>query len=169
MEGEIVNRVKQSGLIQLDLEEMRVPGERVFLDIKSQLFMELVLKEKEFRQFIAEHPWEQYQGKHVAVGCSNDAIIPTWAFMLVSIHLTPYAQTVVFGNLEDLEKALFTQCIESLTTDDFIGAKVVIKGCSKESVPTDAYVQISRKLQPLVKSIFFGEPCSTVPLYKKKL
>ncbi|MDF5691807.1 DUF2480 family protein [Aquirufa aurantiipilula] len=168
MEEEIVSRVKQSGLIQLDLEEMRIPGERIFLDIKPQLFMELVLKEKDFRNYLAEHDWASYQDKHVAVGCSNDAIIPTWAFMLISIHLSPFAKTIVFGTLEDLEKTLFKQSIDELSTEDLQGARVVIKGCSKESVPTDAYVQIAQKLQPLVKSLFFGEPCSTVPLFKKK-
>lgn len=168
MEEEIVNRVKQSGLIQLDLEEMRIPGERIFLDIKPQLFMELVLKEKDFRNFLAEHDWASYQGKHVAVGCSNDAIIPTWAFMLLSIQLSLYAKTIVFGTLDDLEKTLFKQSIDELDIQELIGARVVIKGCSKESVPTDAYVQVAQKLQPVVKSLFFGEPCSTVPLFKRK-
>ena len=168
MEEEIINRVKQSGLIQLDLEEMRIPGERIFLDIKPQLFMELVLKEKDFRNFISEHDWANYQDQHVAVGCSNDAIIPTWAFMLLSIQLSPYAKTIVFGTLDDLEKTLFKQSIDELDIQKLVGARVVIKGCSKESVPTDAYVQVAQKLQPIVKSLFFGEPCSTVPLFKRK-
>ena len=168
MEETIVNKVNQSGLLQIDLEELRPQGERIFFDLEPYLFMGQVLREKEFRGFITEHDWWQYNGKHVAIGCSVDAIIPTWAFMLISIQLSPFAQTIVFGDLTDLEKTLFQQLISNLNPNDFEGARVVVKGCSKESIPTDAYVQLSHKLQPIVKSLFFGEPCSTVPLFKKK-
>lgn len=168
MEETIVNKVNQSGLLQIDLEELRPQGERVFFDLEPYLFMSQVLREKDFRGFIAEHDWSQYNGKHVAIGCSVEAIIPTWAFMLISIQLSPYAKTIVFGDLQDLEKYIFQELIDQLNPSDFEGARVVVKGCSKESIPTDAYVQLSHKLHPVVKSLFFGEPCSTVPLFKKK-
>jgi hypothetical protein len=165
---EIINKVGQSGLIQLDLEELRPSGERIFFDLAPCLFMGLALKEKDFRAFVQEHDWTQYQSKHVAVGCSVDAIIPTWAYMLISIHLASYAQTTVFGTLADLEKTLYSAVLNELDLSPYRDGRIVIKGCSKESVPTDVYVQISTLFQPIVKSLFFGEPCSTVPLYKQK-
>ena len=168
MAEEIINRVNQSGLTQIDLEEVRVPGERVFIDIKDQLFQGIALREKDFREFIAGHDWSNYAGKHVAVGCSEDAIIPTWAYMLLGVQLTPFVRTLVFGDLTDLEKVLFSQALANINPADFQDAKIVIKGCSKESVPTDAYLKITQLLQPVAKSLFFGEPCSTVPLYKRK-
>ena len=168
MAEEIINRVNQSGLTQIDLEEVRVPGERVFIDIKDQLFQGIALREKDFREFIAGHDWSNYAGKHVAVGCSEDAIIPTWAYMLLGVQLTPFVRTLVFGDLTDLEKVLFSQALAKINPGDFQDAKIVIKGCSKESVPTDAYLKITQLLQPVAKSLFFGEPCSTVPLYKRK-
>lgn len=168
MENEIINKVANSGLIQLDLEDLRPSGERVFFDLKPLLFQELVLKEKDFRAFLGSHAWEEYTGKHVAVGCSSEAIIPTWAFMLVCIQLRPFAKTVVEGNLENLESYLFKKAIEDLPLEKFVDGKIVIKGCSKESVPLSAYIDVTSALQPIAKSLFFGEPCSTVPLYKKK-
>lgn len=164
----IANKVNQSGLIQLDLETLRIPGDRIFFDLKPHLFMGMVLKEKDFRAFIGSHDWEVYQGKHVAIGCSEDVIIPTWAFMLVSIELTPFAKTIAFGNLNFLENLLYEHAIQSLDMTPFVNGRVVIKGCSKDAVPTQAYVQIVHLLKPFVKSLFFGEPCSTVPLYKNK-
>jgi len=168
METEIMNKVANSGLIQLDLEELRPQGERIFFDIKPLLFQELVLKEKDFRAFLASHDWSKYKGTNVAVGCSNDAIIPTWAFMLIGIHLAPFANKIVEGNLEDLENQLFKDVIDNLPKEQFKDGKIVVKGCSKESVPLSAYIYLSTQLQPIAKSLFFGEPCSTVPLFKKK-
>ena len=168
MAEEIINRVNQSGLTQIDLEDLRLAGDRIFIDIKDQLFQGIALREKDFRAFIAEQDWASYQGKHVAVGCSVDAIIPTWAFMLLGVSLTPYVKTLVFGNLADLEKTLFEKALSKIKPEDFQDAKIVIKGCSKESVPTDAYLKITQLLQPVAKSLFYGEPCSTVPLYKRK-
>jgi hypothetical protein len=168
MAEEIINRVNQSGLTQIDLEDLRIPGERVFIDIKDQLFQGIALREKDFREFIASQDWSTYAGKHVAVGCSEDAIIPTWAYMLLGVHLTPFAKTLVFGDLADLEKLLFDLALAKVNPTDFQDAKIVIKGCSKESVPTDAYLRITQLLQPVAKSLFYGEPCSTVPLYKRK-
>jgi hypothetical protein len=168
MAEEIINRVNQSGLTQIDLEDLRIPGERVFIDIKDQLFQGIALREKDFREYIASHDWSMYAGKHVAVGCSEDAIIPTWAYMLLGVQLTPFVKTLVFGDLADLEKLLFDQALAKVNPADFQDAKIVIKGCSKESVPTDAYLKITQLLQPVAKSLFYGEPCSTVPLYKRK-
>lgn len=168
MAEEIINRVNQSGLTQIDLEDLRVPGERVFIDIKDQLFQGIALREKDFRAYIASEDWSHYAEKHVAVGCSEDAIIPTWAYMLLGVSLTPYAKTLVFGDLNTLEKVLFDQALAKVNPADFQDAKIVIKGCSKESVPTDTYLKITQLLQPVAKSLFFGEPCSTVPLYKRK-
>ena len=169
MENAIENKVAQSGLIQLDLETIRIPGERIFFDIKPLLFMDLVLKEKDFRAFLGDHAWNQYQGKHVAISCSSDAIIPTWAYMLVSTQMSPFASTIVYGNLADLEKELFAKSLLALNLDTYRDGRVVVKGCSKEAVPMDAYVKLTTLLQPIVKSLFFGEPCSTVPIYKKKI
>ena len=168
MAEEIINRVNQSGLTQIDLEDLRIPGERIFIDIKDQLFQGIALREKDFREFIASHDWSTYAGKHVVVGCSEDAIIPTWAYMLLGVQLTPFVKTLVFGDFADLEKFLFDQALAKVNPADFQDAKIVIKGCSKESVPTDAYLKITQLLQPVAKSLFYGEPCSTVPLYKRK-
>jgi hypothetical protein len=167
MEEPIINRVNQSGLIQLDLETMRTPGDRIFFDLAPLLFMGLALKEKEYREFLAGHDWSAYQDKFVAIGCTADAIIPTWAYMLAATYLNPVARGVIFGDLAELEKNLYLTQIESINASEFEDARIVIKGCSKEAVPTEAYVALMQKLQPVAKSIFFGEPCSTVPLFKK--
>jgi hypothetical protein len=165
---EIINRVATSSLISLDLEDYYHSGERVQYDLKDNLFMGLVLKEKDFREFLQQHDWSQYTGKNVAVFCSEDAVVPTWAYMLLAVHLEPYANLVVFGNLQALEDALFRQALAQINPQDFAGAKVVVKGCSKFPVPVSAYVEITRLLRPVVQSLMYGEPCSTVPLFKRK-
>lgn len=164
---EIVNRVANSGLVTLDLEAYYHPGERVLFDVKPMLYRELILREKEFRQLLKEHDWSVYQGKNVAVTCTADAIVPTWAFMLVALQLEQYANMIVYGGLEELENRLFQEVLSMIKAEDFRDGKVVIKGCSKYPVPTYAYVEIARKLKPMVASLMFGEACSTVPLYKK--
>lgn len=164
---EIVNKVAQSALISFDLEDIRIKGERVQIDIKEQLFQGLILREKDFRAYIKEHDWSQYQDKHVAVTCSEDVVIPTWAYMLLATRLEKYAATMVFGELKRLEEKLFEKAIRDLDTEPLIGKPIVIKGCSKEDIPVTAYVDITEKLRPVAKSIMFGEPCSTVPIYKK--
>lgn len=163
----IVNRVAKSGLVSLDLEDYYHPGERIVYDLKDNLFMGLILKEKDFREFLKSHDWSQYAGKNVAVTCSEDAIVPTWAFMLLTIHLEPHANTIVFGSLQDLEEKLYFDAINRINIDDYRDARVVVKGCSKVPVPTAAYVEITRRLRPVAQSLMFGEPCSTVPLYKR--
>ena len=163
----IVNKVAQSGLQTIDLEEYFDASPKVQLDIKDWLFMGLMLKEKEFRESLKAHDWQQYTSQHVAVFCSTDAIVPTWAYMLIANKLSGIAKSVIFGSLADLELKLFVQAIDTLDIESFRDQKVVIKGCSKHPVPVSAYVYLTEKLTPLVKSIMYGEPCSTVPIYKR--
>lgn len=169
MENEIVNKVAQSGLVTIDLEEFYTNGERVLLDIKDLLFQGMILREKDLREFASKEDWSKYQNKFVAITCSVDAVIPTWAYMLLTIHLEPFAKKIVFGNLETLEINLFTESLSKIRMDDYKDARIVIKGCGKLPVPTFAYIELTRLLRPVAKSIMYGEPCSTVPLYKKQL
>lgn len=163
----IVNRVAKSPLITLNLEEYYHPGERVVYDIKDNLFQEMILREKDFREYIKEHDWSQYQDKNVALTCSVDAIVPTWAYMLLASKIEPYAHLVVFGSLEVLEDMLYKEALSKIDFSAFQDKKVVIKGCSKVQVPTYAYVEITRQLRPYASSVMYGEPCSTVPIYKQ--
>jgi len=163
---EIINKVANSGLITIDLEEFYPKGERVLFDLKPLLFQELILKEKDFREFIKGHDWTDYKNKMVAITCTNDAIIPTWAFMLVSIALEPFAKKTVFGSLETLEAILFNEVLKTINYTDYQDKRIVIKGCGNLPVSTNAYVELVRGLKPFAKSIMYGEPCSTVPLYK---
>lgn len=167
MSEEIVNRVAKSPLITFNLEDYYHQGERVVLDIKDQLFQGMILREKDFRQYVKDLDWSIYKGKNVAITCSEDAIVPTWAYMLLSINMAPYANMVVYGNKEDLEWSLYKEALSKVDIEEFRDKKIVIKGCSKFDVPAAAYVEISRLLQPVASSIMYGEPCSTVPLYKK--
>lgn len=167
-QDEIVNRVAGSSLVTLDLEEYFQPGERVLLDIKQQLFQGLILREKDFREFIRNTDWSQYRGKFVAITCTADAIVPTWAYMLLATALQPYVARLTFGTLEDLEVELFRSKLDQVDWQQFKGAKVVVKGCSKVFVPSAVYVEATNRLMPFVTSLMFGEACSTVPLYKKR-
>lgn len=167
MEDQLVNKVAQSGIISIDLEEFYPAGERILFDIKDLLFQELILKEKDFREFIKNEDWSKFKDKYVAITCSADAIVPTWAYMLLATQLEPFAKKVVFGNLEVLETALYDEILSKLNPNDYKDARVVIKGCGSLPVPIAAYVELTRILRPHVKSIMYGEPCSTVPLYKK--
>jgi hypothetical protein len=168
MENEIVNRVSNSPLVTFDLEELYTPGERVLFDIKGLLFQELILREKDFRDFIKSHDWPQYSNKYVAITCSVDAVVPTWAYMLITASLQPYASLVIFGSLQDLEITLFKNALNNIEWERYSNAKVVIKGCSKVEVPVSSYVEVTNRLRPVASSIMFGEPCSTVPVFKKK-
>lgn len=165
---ELVNKVAESGLISFDPAQFHHKGERVLFDIKEQLFQGLMLREKDFRAFIKENDWTAYEGKNVAIICSADAIVPTWAYMLLATSLEPYANLFVFGDLDFLEEALYLNAIAAFDWDSLKEQRVVIKGCGDIHVPVSAYVEITRRLRPIVKSIMFGEPCSTVPIYKKK-
>ena len=168
MELEITNKVANSGLISFDLEAYFHSGERVIYDIKDNLFMGLMLKEKEFRAFLKENDWSTFSGKNVAIICSEDAIVPTWAYMLLAIQLQPYANVVVFGGLEDLEKELYELAFNQLDLEQFKDQRIVVKGCSNAKIPVSVYVDLTMRLKPIAKSLMFGEPCSTVPLYKSK-
>lgn len=167
LEDQIINKVAGSSLITFDLEDYYQPGERVSIDIKDQLFQGLILREKDFREFIKNHDWASYQKKYVAVYCSADAIVPTWAYMLVAIVLQPYANRVVFGTLDELEVAIFQERLSEIVWSQYKDAKVVVKGCSKINVPIAVYVEATFRLAPFASSIMFGEPCSTVPLFKR--
>lgn len=167
MAEEIINRVANSKLVTVDLEELYPAGERVVFDIKDWLLEGFVLREKEFRATAKAHDWEQYSGKYVALTCSSDAIIPGWAYMLLSTYLTPYAKKVVTGDLQMLETVLYTEILKDLDVSIYEGLPVIIKGCSRRPVPQNAYLQLINKLQPVAKSIMYGEACSSVPLFKK--
>ncbi len=164
----IINKVAQSGLVSFDPAELYPEGERFLYDIKDNLFHGLMLREKDFREFVKEHDWSQYAGKHVAITCSTDAIVPTWAYMLLSTKLSPYARTIFFGNLQELESVLFKQAIDRLDLERFRDQRVVIKGCGDIPVPVSAYVALTSHLNGVVKSLMYGEPCSTVPVFKRK-
>ena len=168
MEDEIINRVANSKLVTVNLEDYYPKGPRVLFDIKDWLFEGLVLREKDFRNQVAEFNWEQYQDSYVALTCSTDAIIPGWAFMLISIQLQPYAKRVIIGNLEALETAIYQDIITNLEVSEFKDMPIIIKGCSKKPVPQNAYIMLANKLKPVAKSMMYGEACSSVPLHKNK-
>ena len=167
MPEEIVNRVAKSKLKTFNLEDHYPQGKRVLFDLKDWLYEGFVLREKEFRKAVKEHDWSTYQGNYVALTCSSDAIVPVWAFMLVTTELKPYAKKVILGNLTDLESLIYQEIINQLDVSEFEDLPVIVKGCSNKPVPDNAYIQIVQKLQPVVKSLMFGEACSSVPLYKK--
>ncbi|WP_199119116.1 DUF2480 family protein [Pedobacter sp. ASV28] len=162
----IVNKVAASGLITFNLEDYLAKGERLVYDIKDNLFHGLILKEQDFRAFVKEHDWQQYTHKNIAITCSADAIVPTWAYMLLANKMKPYADEIVFGSLETLETVLFSKALSKIDIGSFEGQRVVVKGCG--DIPVSAYVEITNLLTPVVKSIMYGEPCSTVPIYKRK-
>lgn len=164
---DIINRVSTSQLISLDLADLIPEGKRVQYDLKDNLFQNLILKEKDFRTFIKEKDWSEYKGIHVAVHCSTDAIIPKWAYMLLVSKLQPFASTVVFGDLHDLEKELIIRSIRQINPEVYTDKKLVIKGCGEKEISESAYMEIVFRLQPYVASIMYGEPCSTVPVFKK--
>lgn len=167
MEDTLVNRVAASGLVTIDLETFFPEGEVVAFDLKDHLFMGLILKEKEFREALKAHDWEQYRGKNLAVFCSADAIIPLWAYMLVASYAGAHARDVVLGTPEQYTEIAYVKKLATLNPEDYAGKRLVIKGCSDKPVPPSAYLEITRLLQPVALSIMFGEPCSTVPVYKK--
>lgn len=164
----IVNRVAQSGLISFDLADLYPQGERVLYDMKDNLFHGLILREKDFREFVKSHDWAQYAGKHVAITCSADAIVPTWAYMLLASKMAPYAANIVFGDLRALETMLFHKALAQFDMERFRDERVVIKGCGDIEIPESAYVEVTARLTGIAKSIMYGEPCSTVPVFKRK-
>lgn len=168
MSDVITNKVANSGLITINLENYFPKEEIQVFDLKDQLFMGLILKEKEFREALKNLDWTAYQDKYVAVTCSADAIIPMWAYMLVTVYLGPVAKEVYVGTPEEMHKHLFLQQISSIPVADYTDQRIVIKGCGDLPIGNFAYAAITKLLRPVVKSIMYGEPCSTVPVYKKK-
>lgn len=168
MENEIINRVANSKLVVVDLEDYYTKGKRTVFDIKQWLFEELVLREKDFREQVSQHDWSQYQDDFVALTCTSDAIVPAWAFMLLTMHLQPYAKKVVIGSLDQLETSIYQDIIRDLDVGPFKDQPLIIKGCAHKPVPANAYIMLSERLKPIAKSIMYGEACSSVPLYKRK-
>ena len=168
-ENLLINRVAQSGLITIDLEHfLPKAGQIQEFDLKPYLVQETVLMEKPFRQALKEIDWQQYTGQLVTVTCSVDTIIPKWAYMLVATYLQPVAANIYFGTLIEVENRILFQHIEQMNTADYQDARVIVKGCGKRDIPAEAYMNITEKLLPVVKSLMYGEPCSTVPVYKSK-
>lgn len=168
MQDEIINRVANSKLITLNLEDYYPKGNRVLFDIKDWLFEGFVLREKDFRNQVAEFDWSQFQDTYVALTCSSDAIIPGWAYMLLSIQLEPYSKKIIIGNLEVLETSIYQDVLNDLDVSKYKDKPIIIKGCSNKPVPQNAYIMLATKLKPVAKSIMYGEACSSVPLFKKK-
>lgn len=166
--SEIVNKVAASGLITLDLEQYLPKGEWASFDLKDHLFMGLILKEKDFREALKGQDWSAFAGKHVSVFCSADAIIPVWAYMLVSAYLEPVAATVFTGTPEEHRRHLLMENLAAIDLKPYEEGRIVVKGCGEEAVAPFAYAEITRRLRPVARSIMYGEPCSTVPVYKKK-
>ena len=166
--SEIINRVAKSKLETIDLEDLYIDGKRTQLDISQWLYEGLLLREKEFRAHLKAHDWSQYNNQLVALYCSTDAIVPSWAFMLVSVHLNNFAKKVVKGSLTDLNLALYAEQIQRFDATPYADLPVIIKGCANKPVPETAYLLLLEKLQPIAKLIMYGEACSSVPLFKKK-
>jgi hypothetical protein len=168
MENIIINKVAERALTSLDLEEYYPKGETAVFDLKDHLFMGLILKEKDFRSALQTFDWEQFRNKNVAITCSVDAIIPMWAYMLVASYLSPVAKEVVFGEEKNILNTLLVRNISQIKGEEYTDKRVVVKGCGDVPIPEAAYVEITNKLRPFVKSLMYGEPCSTVPIYKRK-
>ena len=167
MDDVIINRVANSGLVTIDLEDYLPKEEIAIFDLKDHLFRGLILKEKDFREALKNFNWEIYRNKYVAVTCSADAIIPMWAYMLVTSYVQPIAKDVYSGTVEEMKKHLFLKNLSTIQTDEFSDRRVIIKGCGDHPVDNAAYAEITKLLRPVAKSIMYGEACSNVPIYKK--
>jgi len=168
MTNNIINRVANSKLELINLEDYYPHGKRVVLDIKDWLYEELVLREKEFRQQAKLFDWEQYNDCYVALTCSSNAVVPAWAYMLLSTYLAPFANKTILGSLDVLETSIYQDIIKALDVSPYKDKSVIIKGCTNKPIPDNAFIQLTTKLKPLVKSLMYGEACSAVPLYKRK-
>lgn len=168
MSEEIINKVAQSGLITLDLEDYFPKEPIVVFDLKDHLFMGMILKEKDFRTALQQTDWSAYEGKLVTVTCSADAIIPMWAYMLVATYLTPVASGVVYGDASSATQQFLVQKIAEIPAAEFADKRIVVKGCGDKTIGEAAYLTITTLLRPVAKSIMYGEPCSTVPIFKNK-
>ena len=168
MSEPLINKVAESGLITIDLEKWYPRESTIVFDMKDHLFMGMILKEKDFREALKNLDWEPYRDKHVAITCSADAIIPVWAYMLVVAYLEPVAKEIIMGDEKELHKTLFLKNVSAINVNEFTDKRVVIKGCGETPIADYIYMEITRKLRPVAKSIMYGEPCSTVPIYKKR-
>lgn len=168
MEDEIINRVALSKLMVVDLEDYYPEGKRILFDIKDWLYEGFVLREKEFRQHVKDYNWSQHSNQFVALTCSTDAIIPAWAYMLLTIELEPFAKKICIGDLETLETSIYQDIITRLDVEPYKDKPLIIKGCSNKPVPANAYIMLTNKLKSVAKSIMYGEACSSVPLFKRK-
>jgi len=168
MADPFINKVAESGLVTIDLETFYPKGETAVFDLKDHLFMGLILKEKDFREALKNLDWEIYRGKNIALTCSADAIIPVWAWMLAATYLQPVARDIVMGDEKELHRNLFLKNIAAIDVNEFADKRVVIKGCGETPIGDYVYMEITKRLRPVVKSIMYGEPCSTVPVFKKK-
>ncbi|MBK9466098.1 MAG: DUF2480 family protein [Chitinophagaceae bacterium] len=169
MSEPFVNKVAESGLITLDLEKYYPKGDTAVFDLKEHLFMGMILKEKDFREALKNLDWSVYTNKNVALTCSVDAVIPVWAWMLVATYLQPIAKEIVMGDEKELHKNLFLKNLSAINVNEFTDKKVVIKGCGETPIGDYVYMEITKLLRPVAKSIMYGEPCSTVPVFKKPL
>jgi hypothetical protein len=168
MEETIINRVANSGLVSIDLEDYLPKEETTLFDLKDHLFRGLILKEKDFREALKNLDWNQYAGKNVAITCTADAIIPMWAYMLIASYLQPVAKEIYTGTMEEMHKYLFLKNISSIETDVYTDQRVIVKGCGDHPIDSSAYAEIAKLLRRVAKSIMYGEACSNVPIYKKK-
>jgi len=166
-EKPLINRVSNSSLITINLEKFFPSEEVAIFDIKAYLFKELILKEKDFRAALKTHDWSSYRGKTLLVYCSSNAIIPVWSYMLVSAYASTYANQVFQGDAAAYYQTAFTKALEKMDWSVYEGKPIVIKGCSDKPVPPSAYMDLTRLLQPFARSIMYGEPCSTVPIFKR--
>ncbi len=167
-EQQLVNKVAKSGLITLDLVNYLPSADIVDFDLKDYLVQGVALMEKPFRESMKELDWSQFEGKHIALHCSADAIIPMWAYMLVTSYLQPYTDSIHYGDVDSAREKLFTDNIrQQINPSEYEGSKIVVKGCGDKTIPPTAYIEVTKLLQPVVKVLMYGEPCSTVPIYKK--
>lgn len=166
---DLVNKVAQSGIVSFDLETYFPDTENIAsFDLKDYLFKGLILREKDFREALGQIDWNTYSGKYLAVFCSADAIIPNWAYMLIAANAQPFVLDIIMGDADTAVKKIYADTLSKLDLAQFIDQRVVIKGCSDKPVPVDAYLEVTKILRPVAKSIMYGEPCSTVPVFKKK-
>ena len=168
MNDPIINKVAESGLITIDPESFYPKEEIAVFDMKDHLFMGLILKEKDFREALKNLDWEKFRDKNVAITCTADAIIPVWAYMLAASYLQPIAKEMIMGNEKELHKKLFLRNLDTINPNEFADKRIVIKGCGETPIEDFVYLEITKKLRPVAKSIMYGEPCSTVPIFKKK-
>lgn len=169
MEGEIKNRVANSKLVTIDLDTLYPKGDRITIDISQWLFQGLIVREKEFRAQLKEHNWEQYKDKYVALYCSTDAIIPGWAYLLITTHLQSIAKYITQGTIEELDSLLLSEVIHAMDFSEFENKPVIINGCSNHPIPESSYLLLLQKLMPIARSIMYGEACSSVPLFKRSV